>query len=88
MKLKKLMDVETSLPEIDRQLAVRACRIKTTYDPAKVRLVLAIRGEYKQYRNCITHALIQTGAEYKTGRAPTGTMERAIQDLLKTWQQQ
>ncbi len=75
------------MTEIDRQLTVRACRVKSTYDPKKVRLVLAVKGEFEQFRQSLTHSLIQTGAEYKTGRAPTGAMERAIQDLLKSWQQ-
>jgi hypothetical protein len=68
IKFKQLQDLEATLPEVDRMLAVRACKVKSSYDATKVRLVVAIRGEYD----------IQAGAEYKTGRAPTGGMERAI----------
>ena len=83
-----LKDMQTDLGEMQKSaipMCVRACRVKQTYDKTKVKIILAVRGDLEKHRPAIVDSFVQTGADYKCGRAPPSAMERAIQDLLSSW---
>jgi len=82
----KLAEHTKGLEEGEKMLLVRYCRAKTTYNKETAKLVLALRGEFEQYRAPLLRALEQAGGEAKAGRAPRGGMERALQKFLDEWE--
>ncbi len=42
--------------DVEKQLYVRACRVKTTYDQSTVKLAIALRGELEPYRAVIANS--------------------------------
>jgi hypothetical protein len=84
MKVKEAIDLTTANKD-SAYLMVRACRARKAYDPAKRKLVLAVRGEMEKFRVPIMDSIKQLGGEIKTGKAPPSGLEKAIQVLMENW---
>ena len=61
---------------------VTHCRLRRCYSAERQRLTVAFGPTHCIYLQDLTAALIQTGAEAKTGIAPPGGLEQALQKLI------
>ncbi|CAK0855184.1 unnamed protein product [Prorocentrum cordatum] len=82
---KKLVEIKQSIEQWDeakRGDMIKFCKMDRCYDVNKRKLMLHLHPEIRQ---CIIDAMIQTGAEWKQGRAPVSHMERELQDWLEAF---
>ncbi len=70
----------------DRADQMRVCRSETCYKSEFKKLIIC-PGPFMdlKFRKAFKDALIQTGADYKMGRAPAGGLERDLQGWLTTF---
>ncbi|CAK0827916.1 unnamed protein product [Prorocentrum cordatum] len=80
---KKLMELKQVIETWDmtkRGDMIKFCKMDQRYDVNKRKLMLHLHPEIRQ---CIIDAMVQTGTEWKQGRAPVSHMERELQDWLE-----
>lgn len=83
--LREHLEAFKVLTMIEKGIAVRLCKVKRTFDPLKVRLIISLRGSLEPLRPTVISALVQAGASMKAGRAPAGNLERKLQQMLEKW---
>ncbi len=86
---KDIADLLTALraaPPEASAVEIRMCRVKPTFDKKVFRIIFSVRGSMEQHRHMLLESIKQCDGTVKSGRAPPSGLERALQELLESWQ--